>query len=38
MIEAHNTPELALSDGDQAIMPNELEDIIVKAKAIREII
>lgn len=38
MIEVHNHPEEALSDGKQSITPDEFAVLINKAKAIKEVI
>nr|WP_307994469.1 3-deoxy-7-phosphoheptulonate synthase [uncultured Weissella sp.] len=38
MIEIHDQPEKALVDGAQALTPNELKDIMQKAKAIKTIV
>jgi 3-deoxy-7-phosphoheptulonate synthase len=36
MIEVHNRPELALSDGAQALTPSEYAELIAEVRAIRE--
>jgi 3-deoxy-7-phosphoheptulonate synthase len=36
MIEVHNKPELALSDGAQALTPSEYAQLIAEVRAIRE--
>lgn len=36
MIEVHDRPDEALSDGEQAITPNELAEIIKDIKKITE--
>lgn len=38
IIEVHDDPKNAWTDKEQAILPEELEDILKKAKAIKEII
>jgi 3-deoxy-7-phosphoheptulonate synthase len=38
LIEVHNNPEAALSDGPQALMPNEFEDLMKQVKLIAEVI
>lgn len=38
MIEVHNHPENAFSDGKQSITPDEFETLVKKAKAIKEVI
>lgn len=35
MIEVHNAPEQALSDGPQALLPNEFSDVARRAAAVR---
>jgi 3-deoxy-7-phosphoheptulonate synthase len=34
MVEVHNSPELAKSDGEQALMPDEFADLVVRLRAI----
>lgn len=36
MVEVHNSPELAKSDGEQALLPHELVDLIQRARAVAE--
>ena len=38
LIEVHNNPEAALSDGPQALMPSEFEDLMKQVKLIAEVI
>lgn len=38
MIEVHDNPEQALTDKDQAISPQQLEEIIVKSKQIYDVL
>lgn len=38
LIEVNNSPKTSVSDGDQAITPEELKEIMQKAKAIKEIV
>jgi 3-deoxy-D-arabino-heptulosonate 7-phosphate (DAHP) synthase len=37
MVEVHNHPELALSDGAQALTPSEYAELIGEVRAIREV-
>jgi 3-deoxy-D-arabino-heptulosonate 7-phosphate (DAHP) synthase len=37
MVEVHNRPELALSDGAQALTPSEYAQLIREVRAIREL-
>jgi len=37
MVEVHNRPELALSDGAQALTPSEYDQLIREVRAIREV-
>ena len=37
MVEVHNRPELALSDGAQALTPLEYAQLIREVRAIREV-
>jgi 3-deoxy-D-arabino-heptulosonate 7-phosphate (DAHP) synthase len=37
MVEVHNQPELALSDGAQALTPSEYAQLITEVRAIREV-
>src|SRR6201981_3912300 len=37
MVEVHNRPELALSDGAQALTPSEDAQLITEVRAIREV-
>jgi len=37
MVEVHNRPELALSDGAQALTPPEYAQLIREVRAIREV-
>jgi 3-deoxy-7-phosphoheptulonate synthase len=34
MIEVHNSPEMAKSDGEQALLPHEFEELLVRVKAV----
>jgi 3-deoxy-7-phosphoheptulonate synthase len=34
MIEVHNSPELAKSDGEQALMPDEFNDLVQRLKSV----
>jgi len=36
MVEVHNSPELAKSDGDQALLPDEFEDLVKRVRAVAE--
>jgi 3-deoxy-7-phosphoheptulonate synthase len=38
MIEVHNSPELAKSDGEQALLPAEFADLITRVRAVAEAI
>jgi 3-deoxy-7-phosphoheptulonate synthase len=38
MVEVHNQPERALSDGQQAITPEQYEELIAQVRAIHEVI
>ena len=37
MVEVHNRPELALSDGAQALTPSEYAQLVTEVYAIREV-
>lgn len=37
MVEVHNHPELALSDGAQALTPSEYAELTREVQAIREV-
>ncbi|HET9367193.1 MAG TPA: N-acetylneuraminate synthase family protein, partial [Candidatus Udaeobacter sp.] len=37
MVEVHNHPELALSDGAQALTPSEYAQLVLEVRAIREV-
>jgi 3-deoxy-7-phosphoheptulonate synthase len=37
MVEVHNRPELALSDGAQALTPSEYAQLVTEVRAIREV-
>ena len=37
MVEVHNRPELALSDGAQALTPSEYVQLLSEVRAIREV-
>ena len=37
MVEVHNRPELALSDGAQALTPPEYAQLLSEVRAIREV-
>jgi 3-deoxy-7-phosphoheptulonate synthase len=34
MVEVHNSPELAKSDGEQALLPDEFGDLIRRVQAV----
>jgi 3-deoxy-7-phosphoheptulonate synthase len=34
MVEVHNSPEMAKSDGEQALLPHEFEELLVRVKAV----
>jgi 3-deoxy-7-phosphoheptulonate synthase len=34
MVEVHNSPELARSDGEQALTPEEFQDLVVRVRAV----
>ena len=36
MIEVHNAPEVAMSDGEQALMPDEFSDLVQRIRAVAE--
>lgn len=36
MVEVHNSPELAKSDGEQALLPHEFSDLVQRLKAVAE--
>ena len=36
MVEVHNSPELAKSDGEQALLPDEFSDLIRRVRAVAE--
>ena len=36
MVEVHNSPELAKSDGDQALMPEEFGELVKRVRAVAE--
>jgi 3-deoxy-7-phosphoheptulonate synthase len=36
MIEVHNSPELAKSDGEQALLPDEFQDLVRRVRAVAE--
>jgi 3-deoxy-7-phosphoheptulonate synthase len=36
MVEVHNSPELAKSDGEQALLPSEFADLVVRVRAVAE--
>jgi len=36
MVEVHNSPEMAKSDGEQALLPNEFEDLVRRVRAVAE--
>jgi 3-deoxy-7-phosphoheptulonate synthase len=38
MVEVHNDPEKALSDGPQALLPDQFEELMAQVKAIAEVI
>ena len=38
MVEVHNDPEKALSDGPQALLPEQFEDLMKQVKLIAEVI
>jgi 3-deoxy-D-arabino-heptulosonate 7-phosphate (DAHP) synthase len=38
MVEVHNHPELALSDGPQALLPEDLKPLVAEIHAIKHAI
>jgi 3-deoxy-7-phosphoheptulonate synthase len=36
MVEVHNSPELAKSDGEQALLPNEFADLVARVRKVAE--
>ena len=38
MVEVHNDPEKALSDGPQALLPDQFAELMTQVKAIAEVI
>ena len=36
MVEVHNSPELAKSDGEQALLPGEFQDLISRVRKVAE--
>jgi 3-deoxy-7-phosphoheptulonate synthase len=36
MVEVHNSPELAKSDGEQALLPDEFSDLVTRIRAVAE--
>ena len=36
MVEVHNIPELAKSDGEQALLPNEFSDLVTRIRAVAQ--
>jgi 3-deoxy-7-phosphoheptulonate synthase len=38
MVEVHNSPELAKSDGEQALMPDEFTDLVRRVRKVAEAI
>ena len=36
MVEVHNSPELAKSDGEQALLPDEFADLVARARKVAE--
>ncbi|MGV3530841.1 MAG: N-acetylneuraminate synthase family protein, partial [Chthoniobacteraceae bacterium] len=38
MVEVHNSPELAKSDGEQALMPDEFSDLVQRIRKVAEAI
>jgi len=38
MVEVHNSPELAKSDGEQALLPDEFADLVKRVRAVAEAI
>jgi 3-deoxy-7-phosphoheptulonate synthase len=34
MVEVHNSPELAKSDGEQALLPDEFADLVARIKSV----
>ena len=38
MVEVHNSPELAKSDGEQALLPDEFADLISRVRAVAQAI
>jgi 3-deoxy-7-phosphoheptulonate synthase len=38
MVEVHNSPETAKSDGEQALLPHEFVDLMQRARAVAQAI
>ena len=36
MTETHNSPELAKSDGEQALLPHEFADLVTRVRKVAE--
>ena len=36
MVEVHNSPELAKSDGEQALLPEEFADLVQRVRKVAE--
>ena len=36
MVEVHNSPELAKSDGEQALLPDEFSDLVLRLRKVAE--
>ena len=36
MVEVHNSPELAKSDGEQALLPGEFADLVARVRRVAE--
>jgi len=36
MVEVHNSPEMAKSDGEQALLPDEFADLVKRIRAVAE--
>jgi 3-deoxy-7-phosphoheptulonate synthase len=38
MVEVHNAPELSKSDGEQALLPCEFQDLVARVRAVAEVV
>jgi 3-deoxy-7-phosphoheptulonate synthase len=38
MVEVHNDPDKALSDGPQALLPDQFAELMIQVKAIADVI